>query len=1153
MANCYVVTAHKPTTVSNSVAGNFTSPLEKNLILSKNNKLEIYLVTKDGVKPLKEINIYGQVAVMKLFRPPNADKDSLFLLTNRYNAMILQCVGSGENLSIVTKASGNVCDRIGRPSENGILAVIDPEARVIGLRLYDGLFKVIPLDKDHMELRSWNVRMEEPEVQDLDFLHGCAQPTIVLIHQDINGRHVKTHEVSLKDKEFVKSPWKQDNIENEAAMIIPVPDPICGCLIIGQESVLFHNGTHYIAVSPPVIKTKDSTITCYGAVDARGTKFLLGNTAGQLFMLYLELEEKHDKSYMVKEPKVELLGVVSIPETITYLDEGIVFIGSKFGDSQLIKLNVNRDETGSFITVLESYTNLGPIIDMCVVDLEKQGQGQVITCSGSFKDGSLRIIRNGIGIQEHASIDLIGIKGIWVVTVSPDKDIDDTIVLSFVGHTRMLMFNGDEVEETEFPGFISDEQTFYCGNVDKELLLQTTSSRVRLLSTDARKRLSEWRPKTDLMISVVSGNNNQLVCAAGSDLYYLEVVQKEVVLKKHIRMEYDISCLDVSPLDGKTSNYIAVGLWTDISARVLKLPDLDEVINEPLGGEIIPRSILMARFEGIDYLLVALGDGSMFYFHFLANKDKLMDKKKVTLGTQPIILRTFRSLSTANVFACSDRPTVIYSSNHKLVFSNVNLKQVNHMCSINSEIYPESLVLATDSCITIGTIDEIQKLHIRTVPLGESPRRIAYQEKTKTFGILTMRIAPQPSEASSSAAANVCASTLAQNTTSSTLGALMKSSGTNITGEGIPNIELHSLLIVDQNTFEVLHAHHFPSNEFAISVETIRFRDDPNDYYVVGTGLVVPEESEPKIGRILVFLYDEGKLTTIIEKEVKGACYTLAPFNGKLLASVNSTVRLFEWTLEKELRIECSHFNNIIALFLRTKGDFILIGDLMRSMTLLQYKAMEGSFEEIARDYNPNWMTMVEVMDDDTFLGAENHCNLIVCQKDGAASTEEDRQQMQDIGQYHLGDMVNVFRHGSLVMEHAVDASNPTLSGILFGTVNGALGLVAQLPQHLFEFLTHLQSKLAAVIPSIGNIEHSFWRSFNSEIKTEPAEGFIDGDLIEMFLDLPADVMESIADSLKDYPQYLPLTRSIPFEKGEKMPVAVSDIIKLVEDLTRIH
>ena len=106
---------------------------------------------------------------------------------------------------------------------------------------------------------------------------------------------------------------------------------------------------------------------------------------------------------------------------------------------------------------------------------------------------------------------------------------------------------------------------------------------------------------------------------------------------------------------------------------------------------------------------------------------------QVTLGTQPTVLRTFRSQSTVNVFACSDRPTVIYSSNHKLVFSNVNLKEVANMCPLNSEAFPDSLVLATDTSVTIGTIDEIQKLHIRTIPLGESPRRIAYQESTQVL------------------------------------------------------------------------------------------------------------------------------------------------------------------------------------------------------------------------------------------------------------------------------------------------------------------------------------------------------------------------------------------------------------------------------------
>lgn len=51
------------------------------------------------------------------------------------------------------------------------------------------------------------------------------------------------------------------------------------------------------------------------------------------------------------------------------------------------------------------------------VDLERQGQGQLVTCSGAFKEGSLRIIRNGIGIQEHASMDLPGIKGMWALKV----------------------------------------------------------------------------------------------------------------------------------------------------------------------------------------------------------------------------------------------------------------------------------------------------------------------------------------------------------------------------------------------------------------------------------------------------------------------------------------------------------------------------------------------------------------------------------------------------------------------------------------------------------------------------------------------------------------------------------------------------------------
>lgn len=65
-------------------------------------------------------------------------------------------------------------------------------------------------------------------------------------------------------------------------------------------------------------------------------------------------------------------------------------------------------------------------------------------------------------------------------------------------------------------------------------------------------------------------------------------------------------------------------------------------------------------------------------------------------------------------------------------------------------------------------------------------------------------------------------------------------------------------------------------------------------------------------------------------------------------------VRLFEWTAEKELRLECSNFNSIIALYIKTKGDFVLVGDLMRSLTLLAYKQREGCFEEVWQEIIPH-------------------------------------------------------------------------------------------------------------------------------------------------------------------------------------------------------
>lgn len=66
---------------------------------------------------------------------------------------------------------------------------------------------------------------------------------------------------------------------------------------------------------------------------------------------------------------------------------------------QLVKLNLQPDSEGFYpnLQVLENFVNLGPVSDLCVT--ESQGQ-ELVTCSGGFNCGSLRVIRKDFQLNE---------------------------------------------------------------------------------------------------------------------------------------------------------------------------------------------------------------------------------------------------------------------------------------------------------------------------------------------------------------------------------------------------------------------------------------------------------------------------------------------------------------------------------------------------------------------------------------------------------------------------------------------------------------------------------------------------------------------------------------------------------------------------------
>lgn len=414
MAFNYVVTAQKPTAVFNCVSGkgalstfvlgsilicindtlclgNFTGPKDLNLILDKLVRLEIYLVTPEGLRSLKEVAIHGRIQVMQKFRMPNEQKDYLFILTSKHNVFILEINRDPErgDFEVNTLAHGLIAERIGHPSESGAICVINPKARLIALRIYDGMFNIIKLDFKNKEIKSFNIRMEETNVTSFVFLNGYDMPTLCLIYQEHQSRHLRTYEIT-DEKEFRRGPWKQDNVESESNILIPVDEELGGVIVIGQESIVYIlDQNNYTAIAPPTLK--QSSINCYCYLDK--TRFLIGDMSGRLFILILCRSDDEDAkmngtsspyTYMLK--LIEL-GEISIPQSLTYLDNNYIFVGSRMGDSQLVKLNLEANEAGNYIEIVDSYVNLAPIVDMLVVDLDKQGQDQLVTCSGYHKEG----------------------------------------------------------------------------------------------------------------------------------------------------------------------------------------------------------------------------------------------------------------------------------------------------------------------------------------------------------------------------------------------------------------------------------------------------------------------------------------------------------------------------------------------------------------------------------------------------------------------------------------------------------------------------------------------------------------------------------------------------------------------------------------------
>lgn len=116
-----------------------------------------------------------------------------------------------------------------------------------------------------------------------------------------------------------------------------------------------------------------------------------------------------------------------------------------------------------------------------------------------------------------------------------------------------------------------------------------------------------------------------------------------------------------------------------------------------------------------------------------------------------------------------------------------------------------------------------------------------------------------------------------------------------------------------------------------------------------------------------------------------------------------------DWNSDnKQLSLECTNYGHVVALNLTTRGDMLIVGDMMKSVTCLFYDVATKRFTRFARDSNTRWMTSIESVSSDLMVGADIFDNLLALQK----VPESETQELALRGQFNLGDKINKFQHG---------------------------------------------------------------------------------------------------------------------------------------------
>ncbi|KAI0845527.1 mono-functional DNA-alkylating methyl methanesulfonate N-term-domain-containing protein [Daldinia vernicosa] len=1128
----YIAPIHRPNSVRHALRVNLFPGEDECLILAKTNRLEIWKLHESGTLVHTDTRrVNGTISILQKLQPRDTKTELVFIGTDRFHYFTFGWNTTSKRLETVDSFF-DIHEKHMRDAQSQDMCVVDPTGRFMVTFLWEGVINVLRMHtvKSKRQNLHWmdQVRVSELYIKGATFLHvETGHPKIAFLYQtrtDIPDSQLVTYRLTADDKNTEVSRFEvRDQVDR-----IDIPDPgarilipvgkgeedqkryiirnastaraqLGGLIVVGETRLLYYDDAAKKKVETPL---KESSIfVAWTEYDV--SHYLIGDDYGAMWLLEILLDGP-----VVTGLEMTKIGETSRAQTLVYVGDNVLFVGSQYGDSQVFHVDLEAKS----LRLIQTLNNIAPILDLNIMDLgNREGEGQttneyssgqarIVTGSGAHKDGSLRSVRSGVGLDDIGVLpDMENVRSLFPLK-SHGASKTDILVVSFLTETRIFKFTpGAEVEELdEFGGMIFDEQTLLARNITNGRILQVTTTSALLVDLASGVVVSTWKPAEGHITNVSASDEWILLSVNGSALLSIRIEQDLVRVEYNDLEDKDqVACVHLPP---DYPSIGVVGFWKSGMISIIDLKTLQSIHGENLrrkdNNASIPRDIVLAQVLPSHLagptLFIAMEDGFVITFNVSKVDFSLSGRKSVVLGTRQAGLQLIpRIEGIYNVFATSEHPSMIYAAEGRIVYSAVTADDATCVCPFDTEAFPDSIVVATEKEIRISQIDTGRQTHVQTLPMGETIRRIAYSRNERAFG----------------------------------LGCLKREVKNNA------EILTSSFKLVDEVAFKQLGSGILLNSSTRVeAVEAVIRAELPDSYgnpverFLVGTSyLDRPQGTSPEDfvrGRILVIGVDSERTPYIIgSKDLKGACRCLAVMGDMVVAALAKTVILYSYdeisSTSVELRKVATYRPAAYPVDLAIEGNIIAVADLMKSMTLVEYvpptDGLAAKLVEVSRHYQAFWATAVCHVDQESWLESDALGNLLVLRRNLAGVTIEDKRRMEVTSEINLGEMVNKIR------KVVVDASENAvvIPRAFLGTVEGGVYLFGTIASEYQDLLIRFQNRLAEVVETTGNILFSRYRSFrNEERESDGPFRFIDGEFLERFLDIDEKVQEEVCAGL---------------------------------------